>query len=354
MKALNLIREFELQRMKESETAKEYSKRLLDIVNKVRLLATSFDDFRIVQRILGTTPENYEASIAALENTRDLSTITLSELLNSFQAQEQRRSMRHNGFVEGALLVRHHEEKDFQKKQTGLKDEQTSVDRNRGKGGSSKEYPPWKHCGKTGHPPYKCWRRPDAQCKKCNQLGHETVICKNKNQEVDAQVADQDEEDQIFVATCFSTRCSFESWLIDSGCTNHMTYDKTLFKELNLTEITKVNWKWCLHSSKRKGSHCNYNNQVLRVEMRGKSFSFNPTEEKHTVFFVETSITEIWHKRLGHCHFQCMLETKKKDMIRDLPMLADHLPNRYMPVSLVNKPNCPFQSQLGEPHKSRN
>jgi hypothetical protein len=38
MQVLNLIREFEMQRMKESETIKDYSDRLLDIVNKVRFL----------------------------------------------------------------------------------------------------------------------------------------------------------------------------------------------------------------------------------------------------------------------------------------------------------------------------
>ena len=33
MQVLNLIREFEMQKMKESETIKEYSDRLLGIVN---------------------------------------------------------------------------------------------------------------------------------------------------------------------------------------------------------------------------------------------------------------------------------------------------------------------------------
>ena len=50
MQVLNLIREFELQKMKESETIKEYSDRLLSIVNKVRLLGTEFSDSRIVEK----------------------------------------------------------------------------------------------------------------------------------------------------------------------------------------------------------------------------------------------------------------------------------------------------------------
>uniref|UniRef100_M1BDW7 Uncharacterized protein n=1 Tax=Solanum tuberosum TaxID=4113 RepID=M1BDW7_SOLTU len=56
MKVLNLMREFELQRMKESETVKEYSDRLLGIVNKVRLLGTEFKDTRIVEKVLVTVP----------------------------------------------------------------------------------------------------------------------------------------------------------------------------------------------------------------------------------------------------------------------------------------------------------
>ena len=46
-------------------------------------------------------------------------------------------------------------------------------------------------------------------------MGHEAVICKSKNQQYDeeAQIADQEEEDQLFVATCFSSIESSESWL---------------------------------------------------------------------------------------------------------------------------------------------
>ena len=33
---------------------------------------------------------------------------------------------------------------------------------------------------------------------------------------------------------------SYESWLIDSGCTNHMTYNKDLFTQLGEASSSKV------------------------------------------------------------------------------------------------------------------
>ncbi|XP_023520734.1 uncharacterized protein LOC111784185 [Cucurbita pepo subsp. pepo] len=94
MKVLNLIRDFELQKMKESESMKEYSNRLLSIANKVRLLGYVLNDSRIVEKLLVTVPEKFEATITTLENIKDLSKISLTVLLNTLQAQEQRRSMR--------------------------------------------------------------------------------------------------------------------------------------------------------------------------------------------------------------------------------------------------------------------
>ncbi|XP_014503181.1 uncharacterized protein LOC106763509 [Vigna radiata var. radiata] len=107
MKVLNLIREFELQKMKESKTIKEYCKRLLNIANRVRLLGSKLKDSRIVEKILVTVLERFEATITTLENTKDFSKITLAELLNSLEAQEQQRAMREEGFVEDALPTKH-------------------------------------------------------------------------------------------------------------------------------------------------------------------------------------------------------------------------------------------------------
>lgn len=73
-------------------------------------------------------------------------------------------------------------------------------------------------------------------------MGHEAVICRAKNQQVAAEAknAQEEEEDHLFVATCFSGNDLCESWLIGSGCTNHMTYDKELFQKLENTEVKWV------------------------------------------------------------------------------------------------------------------
>ena len=97
--------------------------------------------------------------------------------------------MREEGVVEGALPVKHQRRKMWKKTNkknfatTGdaatNNNATTSNNKNKTKG-PKRNYPPCQHCGKMGHLPFKCWRRPDVKCSKCNQLGHETVICKGK------------------------------------------------------------------------------------------------------------------------------------------------------------------------------
>jgi len=139
MQVLNL-REFELQKMKESKTIKEYLDKLLSIANKIRLLGKDFIDSRIVEKILVIVPERYEASMASLENTKDMSKIALVEVLHALQAQEQLRLMRKDHAAEGALLAKSQQAKNFKKNNP------TSSANNYNKGkGEKKNYPPCQH-----------------------------------------------------------------------------------------------------------------------------------------------------------------------------------------------------------------
>jgi hypothetical protein len=45
------------------------------------------------------------------------------------------------------------------------------------------------------------------------------------------------------------------------------------------------------------------------------------------MYFTHASSTKLWYKRLGHCNIKKMLNMEKKDMVRGLPVLSNHLPN---------------------------
>ena len=99
--------------------------------------------------------------------------ISLLELLNALSAPEQKRLMREEKKIEGALAAKHEDDCEVSRPRV-----------TNGKFGNQKKfYPPCQHCGKKGHPPFRCWRRPEAKCSKCNQLGHEAIICKEIEQQ---------------------------------------------------------------------------------------------------------------------------------------------------------------------------
>ncbi|XP_016725693.1 uncharacterized protein [Gossypium hirsutum] len=91
---LDLRRDFENLKMKEEETVKQYSYRIMAVVNSIRLLGEQFNKVRIVENVISTLPEKYEVKISSLEDSKDLTNISLIELINALYAHEQRRASR--------------------------------------------------------------------------------------------------------------------------------------------------------------------------------------------------------------------------------------------------------------------
>ncbi|XP_075080577.1 uncharacterized protein LOC142166063 [Nicotiana tabacum] len=337
MQVMNLIREFEMKKMKESETIKDYSDQLLDIANKVRLFAT----------------------ISSLENSKDLSSITLAELVKALQALEQRRIMRKESSVEGALQANSQNIDSNKGRKKNRKQRQSNNNNNQGGA-----HPPCPHCKKTNHPQQKCWWRPNVKCNKCGQLGHVERVCKSQPQYEEANAAaNQHQEEQLFVATCFASNNSSESWLIDSGCTNHMTNDQELDRSVigkvrigngelldaegrgtvaiesltGLKLITDVLFVPDLDRNLLSVGHLLENGfkllfedkaclikdadnkELFKIKMRGKSFSLNLLEEEQAAVVQLANNSELWHKRLGHFHHEAILFMKENHLVEGLP-----------------------------------
>ncbi|XP_021854466.2 uncharacterized protein [Spinacia oleracea] len=176
MQILNLKREFEMMGMKSSEGVKEYGSRLMSVVNQIKLLGGEFTSQRVVDKILVTLPEKYEGKISSLEDTKDLSTLTFSELINSLHAVDQRRIMRNeDGENKGekAFLAKSHNQK-------------------------------WKgkplqcnHCQKGGHEEKNCWHKGKPKCFKCQKFGHLARNCRLQNVE-EASMAQVVVEENLF------------------------------------------------------------------------------------------------------------------------------------------------------------
>ena len=218
-------------------------------------------------------------------------------------------------------------------------------------------------------------------------------ICKTQQQQQgEAKAAeDQPMEEQLFVASCFATNTTTESWLIDSGCTNHMTYDRELFKELDETTISKVRiGNGALIAVKGKGTvaieghsglklisdvlyvpeinqnllsvtqllekgykvlfedkNCvikDANNiEMIKVQMKGKSFVLDlMNEEQQAAVHKEDDNTMLWHKRLGHFHHAALLFMKKNNIVKDMPELDD-LPPKCVACQYGKQTRLPFQ-----------
>lgn len=83
------------------------------------------------------------------------------------------------GSVEGALPAKVQSNQGGNRKKTKKNKKENSGFNSPGtSGGIKSDFPPCKHYGKKGHPPFKYWKRPDQQYQKCHKMGHHQKICK--------------------------------------------------------------------------------------------------------------------------------------------------------------------------------
>ncbi|XP_031283011.1 uncharacterized protein LOC116141671 [Pistacia vera] len=209
MQVLNLRREFELLRMQETGKVREYVDRLMSVVNKIRLLGVELTDRRIVEKVLVSLPERFEAKISSLEDSKDLTQITLTKLVHSLQAQEQMRLLRLEDTGESAMVATHKGKfvQGGNKRNAGDKKGKEKANVQWNKSGGIKEYPSCSHCKKKGHSEKRCWFRPGIQCIACKQFDYIERVCKNKGESSQQQaqmvedVQQGQEAEQLFMAS---------------------------------------------------------------------------------------------------------------------------------------------------------
>ncbi|KAJ4713761.1 Retrovirus-related Pol polyprotein from transposon TNT 1-94 [Melia azedarach] len=406
VRLLTLKREFENLKMKEAETIKVYSSKVMELVNQMRLLGEVIEQHKIVEKMLISLPEKFEAKVSAIEESHDLKKLTVVELISKLQVQEQRTSVRSESQTEGAFQAKH-SSRSFSSKDDkrvfGDKSHRGKVveaeQRELGKG----RFPPCSHCKKTNHHETSCWKK--AQCRVCKKIGHIAKYCKLKrqqNQHFSPQQTEQKQqanvmeekqpEDHIFMAVLSSEAPDKHSWLLDSGCTNHMTSNSEYFSTLDTTvrvpvrlgngDVIESAGKGTISIPTSKG--IKFINDVLLVpnldqnllsvgQMMHKGYSLffkdkacvisDSSGDKVVVvpmidksFIIrwhsnislacKTVVDEswLWHKRFGHANFKSLKLLQEKCLVDD--MFAVNICNEVCESCQMGKLHrFPFPSQ---------
>ncbi|TXG53906.1 hypothetical protein EZV62_019162 [Acer yangbiense] len=373
-------REFENLKMKEFESVKEYFSRVIGVVNHMRTLGEDVTDQKVVEKILISLPEKYEHIVAAIEESKDLTTLSVEQLMGSLESHEQRRLLRNDQSVESAFQTKLNlkQQKSFKKS-----DQQRGDRRKWNKGESSKKEdnrnhrdyvaddskPASKICKKKNHDTSNCWHRGKPPCFNCKKFGHVEKDCRYK-QNANQAKKENDEEGTLFYACQSAVEEKDSTWHLDSGCSNHMSGNENIFLDVDSTVTPKVKLgNGAIVESKGKGGisvetkkGTKYVNDVLFVpELNQNLLSvgqlvengyrlhfedggctiFDKKEKDLVIAYVQmkrnrnfsidlhcgaimalksevVQDTWLWHKRFCHLNFNGLKLLKHKNMVKGL------------------------------------
>ncbi|GAV82800.1 DUF4219 domain-containing protein/UBN2 domain-containing protein [Cephalotus follicularis] len=231
-------RDFENLRMTERETIKDFSSREIEIVNQMKSYGGNITNQRVIEKFLISLTEKFDSVVNIIEETRNLSELSVTELVSSLQVHEQRISRRTEVFIEGAFQSKHKNK--FQPKCGKSQRRQGNSKEGENKG----KFPPCGICQKSSHQEKDCWQKGKPRCKNCKKFGHTDQTCRLKQQQQTGVSETQEAENQIFYACHSATAKKDDVWLIDSGCTNHMAKNPTFFTQIDTTIKVPVENVW--------------------------------------------------------------------------------------------------------------
>ncbi|XP_024976289.1 uncharacterized protein LOC112514191 [Cynara cardunculus var. scolymus] len=196
-------------KMKDSETIEDFYNKTILVLNQLRLNGEIIEDRRVVEKILRSLTRKFEYVVVAIEESKDISIMSLERLLGILQSHELRMKQFDSNPYEQAFQLQ-------------SPSSSTPQDRNRFQPRESETDFKGKGRGKPS----------PMQCYHCQKLGHIVKFCKKRIAEERENnfVNIEDNEDTMFMILNTLELLTEDTWYMDSGCSNHMTGNK--FKEM--------------------------------------------------------------------------------------------------------------------------
>nr|KYP37038.1 Retrovirus-related Pol polyprotein from transposon TNT 1-94 [Cajanus cajan] len=239
--------EFESLKMEDKEQVSEYITRVEKVANQLGRNGEPMPASRIVEKILRSLTDDFESIACVIEESKDLSVLSVEELAGSLEAHEQRRR-KMKGTLDQALQAQ------LDLNETRNTQGRRSSGQGRGRGDRSQGSQPRSEvecykCGKLGHYAKECRL---ANCYNCGKYGHIAKYCraKSRSEEKDKNLLtkEEDEEARILMmmqssetklrpnekseAELDSSCLNNSVWYLDTGASNHMCGEESFFNEL--------------------------------------------------------------------------------------------------------------------------
>ena len=355
---------------KKKETVQDYLSRASSIVNKMKSYGEKISDQTVVEKILRTLTEKFEHVVSAILEAHDMSNYSFDELMSSLQTHEERLNRKQEKEEEKAFQVKGEVSKEKTEFSHGRGNGRGGY-RGRGRGGrfggrgrgrsseqrsfNQKSSIQCYHCKKFGHKESECWAKSRGESKRANFVEKDDV------------------EETLFMAHFLEKEAIHDVWFVDSGCSNHMCNDQSMFEELDTNQKSEVrlgdNKKVqvdgkstiaiCTSNGKKKVLHdvlfvpslahnllsvgqlmssglvivfdddcCVIHDKksgqnIVNIGMtKNRMFPLNISSVKRQAFISkECSESDIWHLRYGHLHLNGLKSLKQKDMVMGLPSI---------------------------------
>ncbi|KAL0339067.1 UNVERIFIED_CONTAM: Retrovirus-related Pol polyprotein from transposon TNT 1-94 [Sesamum angustifolium] len=284
-------------KMKDSETIDEYYTKVRELVNQLKAYGEDIPEKRVVEKLLISVTEKYDPIVTTIEETKDITTLTVTELVGSLEAYEKRRSRREENSLENAFQSK----LNMRSQNSNRKEENFKSTMGDKKKQNNGKYIPCRICKRKNHLEKIVIFRGKPQCRNCKRFGHVEKDCRLKGNHQANCIEENNSSDQLFY-TCNSVAETGEAtWYIDSAASNHMTYNKGAFQTLD--ESFKTNVKLG-------------DNHIVKVEGKG-SVAINTKKAMKA----QEDQSWLWHRRLGHFNFQGLKILHQKKMMTDLPQI---------------------------------
>lgn len=342
-----LRRSFETLEMKIGEKIEAYFGRVMEVANDMRNCGEDLKDVAVVEKILRSLTENFNFVVCSIEESKDIDQLTVDELQASLQIHESKVTEKKS--QEQVLQV---ENEPRGARGRGIwRGRGRSSYRGRGRGRSAVD-------------------RSTITCFNCEKKGHYSFECTEKANYVEF---DEKEELLLMAQVDLSKTEGQGIWFLDSGCSNHMTGEKSWFMELDegfkhsvrlgnsskmvvegkgkirievkgitqvITDVYYVpqltNNLLSIGQLQEKQLKFIFENGVCRVYHRQRGLIMETEMTVNRMFLVyaknkvipdkclkveEEDAGVLWHKRLGHLNNKTIQLMQKKELVKGLPIL---------------------------------